>query len=84
MTRALYDAYNGQLYQVMRASDKTTADIGVLAAGGFANAAAQDAFCAGTDCVVQRIYDQVSARGDAQRTRHEAYREAPAVRSHRD
>src|SRR5450759_2839035 len=46
--RALYGTYAGNLYQVRRASDNTTKDIGVLAAGGVANAAAQDAFCAGT------------------------------------
>ena len=58
MVRALYGNYNGPLYQVMRASDNTTADVGVLAAGGYANAAAQDAFCANTACVIKRIYDQ--------------------------
>src|SRR3954471_8257809 len=45
-TRALYGSYNGSLYQVRRASDNTTRDIGVLTAGGYANAAAQDSFCA--------------------------------------
>ena len=44
-TRALYGAYNGALYQVRRASDNATRDIGVLSAGGVANAAAQDSFC---------------------------------------
>ncbi|WP_370081115.1 arabinofuranosidase catalytic domain-containing protein [Streptacidiphilus sp. MAP12-16] len=57
-TRALFAAYNGPLYQVKRASDSTTTDIGVLAAGGYANAAAQDAFCAGTTCIITEIYDQ--------------------------
>src|SRR5215472_5667639 len=46
-TRALYAAYNGSLYQVRRSSDNTTLNIGTLAAGGYANAAAQDSFCAG-------------------------------------
>ena len=32
-TRALYAAYNGPLYQVKRASDGTTTNIGTLAAG---------------------------------------------------
>ncbi len=58
--RALYSAYNGNLYQVTRASDNTTKDIGVLAAGGFANGAAQDTFCAGTTCTITTIYDQSS------------------------
>jgi non-reducing end alpha-L-arabinofuranosidase len=57
-TRALYAAYNGALYQVRRSSDNTTRDIGVLSAGGVANAAAQDSFCAGTTCLITVIYDQ--------------------------
>ncbi|ACU73742.1 Alpha-L-arabinofuranosidase B catalytic [Catenulispora acidiphila DSM 44928] len=56
--RALYGAYNGPLYQVRRSSDSTTANIGVLSAGGTANAAAQDSFCAGTSCVITVVYDQ--------------------------
>ena len=59
-TRALFGAYNGRLYQVRRASDGATTDIGTLSAGGFANAAAQDSFCAGTSCVITIIYDQTS------------------------
>ncbi|WP_329049069.1 ricin-type beta-trefoil lectin domain protein [Amycolatopsis sp. NBC_01488] len=57
-TRALYGAYNGALYQVRRASDNATRDIGVLSAGGVANAAAQDSFCSGTTCLITVIYDQ--------------------------
>ena len=56
--RALYGAYSGSLYQVRRNSDTTTKDIGVLAFGGFADSAAQDAFCAGTTCTISVIYDQ--------------------------
>src|SRR6266702_4721127 len=59
-TRALYGSYNGPLYQVRRSSDNTTRDIGVLAAGGVANAATQDSFCAGTTCLITIIYDQTS------------------------
>jgi non-reducing end alpha-L-arabinofuranosidase len=62
-TRALYASYNGPLYQVRRASDSTTKDIGLLSAGGYANAATQDSFCAGTSCVITVIYDQ-SGRGN--------------------
>lgn len=62
--RALLSAYNGKLYQVKRASDNTTEDIGVLSVGGDANAAAQDAFCAGTTCVITIIYDQAGQRND--------------------
>ena len=61
--RALYGSYNGNLYQVRRASDNATLNIGVLSAGGYANAAAQDSFCAGTSCVITIIYDQ-SGRGN--------------------
>ncbi|MFC6023420.1 arabinofuranosidase catalytic domain-containing protein [Plantactinospora solaniradicis] len=61
--RGLYRAYNGSLYQVRRASDNTTRNIGVLSAGGYANAAAQDSFCAGTSCVVTVVFDQ-SGRGN--------------------
>ncbi|MEU2778687.1 alpha-L-arabinofuranosidase B [Streptomyces sp. NPDC007162] len=57
-TRALYAAYNGPLYQIRRASDSTTKDIGPLTAGGVADAAQQDAFCANTSCVITVIYDQ--------------------------
>jgi len=61
--RALFAGYGGRLYQVRRASDGATTDIGTLAVGGFANAAAQDAFCAGTTCIITIIYDQ-SPRGN--------------------
>jgi non-reducing end alpha-L-arabinofuranosidase len=62
-TRALYASYNGPLYQVKRASDGATTNISPLSAGGYANAAAQDSFCAGTTCVISEIYDQ-SGRGN--------------------
>jgi len=56
--RALYAAYDGNLYQVRRASDNTTKDIGVLSPGGLANAATQEAFCSGSTCTISIIYDQ--------------------------
>ena len=56
--RALFGSYNGRLYQVRRASNNQTSDINTLSAGGFANAAAQDSFCAGTSCVITVVYDQ--------------------------
>lgn len=62
-TRALYAAYNGPLYQVRRSSDNATRDVGLLAAGGYADAAAQDTFCAGTTCLITVLYDQ-SGRGN--------------------
>jgi hypothetical protein len=60
--RALYASYTGALYEVTRASDKTTKDIPV-GAGGFADTAVQDSFCAGTTCTISIIYDQ-SLRGN--------------------
>jgi hypothetical protein len=62
-TRALYNAYTGSLYRVRRGSDGGTLDIKPLSAGGVANAAAQDSFCAGTTCTIATIYDQ-SGRGN--------------------
>ena len=62
-TRALYNAYTGSLYQVKRGSDNTTIIINPLSAGGVANAAAQDTFCASTTCLITIIYDQ-SGRGN--------------------
>jgi hypothetical protein len=57
-TRALFSAYTGSLYQVKRGSDGATTNIAPLSAGGVANAAAQDSFCASTTCVITIIYDQ--------------------------
>jgi len=58
--RALYGAYDGPLYQVRRASDNTTKDIGVVKPGGVAHSHAQDAFCGSSACVVWQIYDQTT------------------------
>ncbi|HEY5233742.1 MAG TPA: arabinofuranosidase catalytic domain-containing protein, partial [Verrucomicrobiae bacterium] len=68
-TRALFAAYNGPLYQVLRQSDNKTLDIGIVPssakdAGGYANAAAQDAFCANTYCWIAKVYDQSGHKND--------------------
>ena len=71
-TRALFASYNGPLYQVMRQSDGKILDIGVVQpsdspvadAGGYANAPAQDAFCANTWCWITKIYDQSPKHND--------------------
>ena len=71
-TRALYASYNGSLYQVLRQSDGKTLDIGVVQpgaspvpdAGGYADAAAQDTFCANTYCWISIIYDQSPKHND--------------------
>jgi non-reducing end alpha-L-arabinofuranosidase len=62
--RALFSAYSGRLYQVRRASNGGTTDIGTLTAGGYANANAQDQFCAGTTCTITILYDQTSRHND--------------------
>jgi hypothetical protein len=62
-TRALYSSFSGSLYQVKRGSDGATTNIAPLSAGGVANAATQDKFCANTTCLITIIYDQ-SGRGN--------------------
>jgi hypothetical protein len=70
--RALYAGYRGPLYQVLRQPDGKTLDIGVVQpsaapvpdAGGYADAAAQDKFCANTYCWITRIYDQSPNHND--------------------
>ena len=68
-TRALYASYNGLLYQVMRQSDGKKLDIGVVKpnakdGGGYADAAAQDKFCANTYCWITTLYDQSGHKND--------------------
>ena len=62
--RALYGAYTGALYQLRRASDKTTKDVPVLAPGGFADISVQTTFCTGTTCTISMIYDQSPNHND--------------------
>jgi len=62
--RALFSAYNGNLYQIQRESDRETRNIGLLAAGGHANATEQDIFCRGSACIVTIIYDQAGNGND--------------------
>src|SRR6204780_3754745 len=61
--RALYAAYDGPLYQVKRASDGTTANVGLLSAGGYGNATEQGVFCAHTNRVITEPFHQ-SGRGN--------------------
>src|SRR4051795_11104277 len=63
-TRALFGSYSGSLYQVRRSSDNTYRSIAPTSAGGYADAASQDSFCAGTSCVITRIYDQTGRGND--------------------
>lgn len=62
-TRALYSAYTGPLYQVTRQSDKAQTQIGLLR-DGYANAGAQDTFCAKTSCTITKLYDQSPNHND--------------------
>ncbi|KAL4966444.1 alpha-L-arabinofuranosidase B [Aspergillus stella-maris] len=66
-TRALYSSYSGSLYQITRGSDSTTLDISPLSAGGIADAASQDSFCANTTCLISIIYDQSGNGNDLTR-----------------
>ena len=80
-TRALYSSYNGPLYQVMRMSDGKTLDIGVVQPsegdpGGYADAAAQDTFCANTYCWITKIYDQSGNGNDLIQAPRGAFRGA--------
>jgi hypothetical protein len=62
-TRALYSSYRGPLYQVTRLTDGAQKDIGLLP-DGYADAAAQDAFCAHSACAITKLYDQSANHND--------------------
>jgi hypothetical protein len=57
LVRRMFAAYSGNLYQVTRASDSTTTNVGTLSSG-LVNIATETAFCAGTTCTRSKIYDQ--------------------------
>lgn len=68
-TRALYAAYSGPLYQIIRQTDGKALDIKVVSAsvgdaGGYADAKAQDTFCANTHCWISKVYDQSPRHND--------------------
>jgi len=70
-TRAMYASYDGPLYQVRRQSDGKFLNISVVqpsassaSGSGYADAAAQDQFCANTFCWITRIYDQSPEHND--------------------
>ena len=58
VVRALYDDYSGPLYAVRRLTDQQTQDVNTLHAGGVADAASQDRYCASSGCSIATIYDQ--------------------------
>jgi hypothetical protein len=57
LVRRMFASYSGNLYQVTRASDSTTTNVGTLSSG-LVNTATETAFCAGTTCTRSKIYDQ--------------------------
>jgi hypothetical protein len=59
-TRALFASYNGPLYQIQRASDSSTMNIGLQSAGGVVNSAPQVSFCSSTTCTITLLYDQTT------------------------
>jgi hypothetical protein len=62
--RALYEAYDGPLYQIRRTSDKATKDIGLLSPGGYVNMAEQESFLDGKAGTISIIYDQSPNKND--------------------
>jgi non-reducing end alpha-L-arabinofuranosidase len=72
--RALFEAYDGPLYQVRRA-DGELQDIDTLASG-YANAAAQDAFCGKETCTISVLYDQSENRNDLTEAPPDCYQDA--------
>jgi hypothetical protein len=62
--RALFASYGGNLYQVRRASDKTTKDIPLQGPGGFVDSSVQEEFCANTTCSISHIHDQPELKND--------------------
>ncbi|HTA92248.1 MAG TPA: arabinofuranosidase catalytic domain-containing protein [Polyangiaceae bacterium] len=64
VTRALFAAYNGKLFQARRASDGMTQDINTVSAGGLVDLNALNTFCASTTCTVAKLYDQAGNGND--------------------
>ena len=57
-TRAMFAGYGGPLYQIKRASDGATLNLGLQSTGGLVNVAPQASFCSGTSCTITELYDQ--------------------------
>jgi len=69
MTRPLYAAYAGKLFQVRRPTDGKTQDISTATSGGFVDLTTLNAFCSGTTaCTVTRLYDQSGNGNDLWQT----------------
>ena len=68
-TRALYSAYRGPLYLVIRSSDGASQIVSTRSTGGIANASSQDEFCKQTYCSIEIVFDQ-STKGNHLRANH--------------
>ncbi|HEY4103510.1 MAG TPA: arabinofuranosidase catalytic domain-containing protein [Polyangiaceae bacterium] len=68
VTRAMYAAYNGKLFQVYRPTDMKTQDINTTGAGGLVDLNALNTFCANTTCTVSKLYDQSGNGNDMSQT----------------
>jgi non-reducing end alpha-L-arabinofuranosidase len=64
VTRAMFAAYNGKLFQARRPTDSKTQDINTVGMGGFVDLTALNTFCSGTTCTVMRLYDQTANGND--------------------
>ncbi len=64
VTRALFAAYNGKLFEAQRASDGMTQDINTVGAGGLVDLNALSTFCGTATCTVAKLYDQVGNGND--------------------
>jgi hypothetical protein len=64
MTRTLFAAYTGPLFQALRVSDNQVKDIGIVASTGLADLATLNTFCSGTSCKVTTLYDQSGNSND--------------------
>ena len=58
VTRSLWTGYPGNLFELIRASDSATLNIGTI--GGVADTSGISAFCSGTLCSILELYDQMN------------------------
>lgn len=77
VTRSLFAAYDGALYKVLRKADNATMDIHVKVAGGVADAPAQEAFCADSECIITVLYDQTENKNHLGIEKGQTYLSAP-------
>jgi hypothetical protein len=68
VTRAMYAAYDGKLFQARRPTDGKTQDINTASAGGLVDLNALNTFCANTTCTVTKLYDQSGNGNDMTQT----------------